>query len=60
MVFILAFIIIIFAFLWYTGFFDTSKFFGTIESIEKDNAMVKIEEREILKSGGIRQMLTFP
>lgn len=51
MVFMLSFTIIVFAFLWYTGFFDGSKFVGTIESIEKDSAIVKIEEGEILKSG---------
>lgn len=51
MVFILAFIIIVLAFLWYTSFFDSSKFVGIIETIEKDNAIVKIEEGEILKSG---------
>ena len=41
-----------FAFLWYTDFFNTSsKFTGTIESIENDHALVKIEEGKILKSG---------
>lgn len=39
------------ALLWYTDFFNAPEFMGTIESIENDNAMVKIEEGEILKSG---------
>ena len=50
-VFILAFIVIILVFLWYIDFFNTTQFVGTIETIENDNALVKIEEGEILKSG---------
>src|SRR5690625_3060107 len=50
---IISFIILtaIFALLWYTDFFNTPEFIGTIESIENDNAIVKIEEGKILKSG---------
>jgi len=50
-IFISVCVIALFALLFYTGFFTSSEFIGSIESIEKENAIVKIEEGEILKSG---------
>jgi len=50
-IFISVCVVALFALLLYTGFFTSSEFIGTIESIEKENAIVKIEEGEILKSG---------
>lgn len=50
-VFISACVIPLLSWLWYTDFFNSPEFIGTIESIENDNAMVNIEEGDILKSG---------
>ena len=46
-VFIVACLIAVFILLLYTDFFTISKFIGTIESIENNNAIVKIEEGEM-------------
>jgi len=50
-IFISVCVVALFALLFYKGFFASSELIGSIESIEKENAIVKILEGETLKSG---------